>query len=83
MSISLYTESNIGAHLTVKSVIEEQVFYLQWDDSDVAIEITPDVIDHEFTQDSFPHRLLTELAHSDEDAEALQISYEMIQEVKE
>ena len=68
---------------SVKSVIEDHVFYLQWDDSDVAVEITPDVIDQEFTQDSFPHRLLTELACSDEDAEALQISYEMIQEVKE
>ena len=45
----------------------------------MAIEITPDVIDREFTQDSFPHRLLTELARSDEDVEALQIGYEMIQ----
>lgn len=53
------------------------------DDSTVAVEITPDVIDQEFTQDSFPHRLLTELARLDEDAEALQIGYEMIQEVKE
>ncbi len=52
------------------------------DDSTVAVEITPDVIDREFTQDSFPHRLLTELARSDEDAQALQIGYEMIQEVK-
>ena len=49
----------------------------------MAVEITPDVIDREFTQDSFPYRLLTELARSDEDAEALQIGYEMIQEVKE
>ena len=68
---------------SVKSVIRDHVFYLQWDDSDVAVEITPDVIDQEFTQDSFPHRLLTELARSDEDTEALQIGYEMIQEVKE
>lgn len=68
---------------SVKSVIEDHVFHIQWDDSDVAVEITPDVIDREFIQNSFPHRLLTELARSDEDAEALQIGYEMIQEVKE
>ena len=67
----------------MKSVIGEHVFYLQWDDSDVTVEITPDVIDQEFIQDSFPHRLLAELARSDEDSEALQIGYEMIQEVKE
>lgn len=42
------------------------------DDSTVAVEITPDVIDREFTQDSFPHRLLTELARSDEDARQCQ-----------
>ena len=49
----------------------------------MAAEITPDVIDREFTQDSFPHKLLTELTDGEENAEALQIAYEMIQEVKE
>jgi DNA repair protein SbcD/Mre11 len=68
---------------TIKSLISDHVLYLQWDDNDVAIEITIDVIDQEFTQDSFPHKLLAALASNLEDAEALQIGYEMIQEVKE
>ena len=68
---------------SVKSVIKDHVFYLDWDDNDVDEEITSDVIDREFTQDSFPHRLLSELARNEEDAEALQMAYEMIQEVKE
>ena len=66
----------------VKKVIDEHVFFLQWDDRDVALEITPDLIDREFTQGSFPYRLLTELASNGEDMEALQIGYEMIREVK-
>ena len=74
------TRAELGS---AKSVIENHVFKLQWDDSAVDVEITSDDIDREFTQDSFPHRLLSELARSDEDAEALQMVYEMIQEVKE
>lgn len=68
---------------SAKSVIENHVFNLQWDDSGVDVEITSDDIDRELTQDSFPHRLLSELARSEKDAEALQMAYEMIQEVKE
>lgn len=49
------------------------------DDSGLGIKVTEEIIDKEFTLDSFPHRFLYELA---DDNEALQIAYELIQGVK-
>lgn len=66
----------------LKVHIENQVSYLIVDDGDVAIEITADKIDREFTQGSFPHQLLSHLANNEENAEALQIAYEMIEEAR-
>lgn len=50
------------------------------DDSELGIKVTKEIIDREFTSGSFPHRFLNELADDDE---ALQIAYELIQEVRE
>lgn len=66
----------------LKDHIENQVGYLSVDDRDVAIEITAGKIDREFTDGSFPHRLLKTLAGDQENTEALQIAYEMIQEAR-
>ncbi len=66
----------------LKDQIGNQVGFLSVDDDDVAIEITSEKIDREFTDGSFPHQLLSDLANNDADAEALQIAYEMIQEAR-
>ncbi len=67
----------------VEQAVEENLLYLHQpvDKSALMEEITARDIDREFTLHSFPHRLLTSLA-GEEDNEALQIAYEMIQELK-
>ncbi|AKB57973.1 metallophosphoesterase family protein [Methanosarcina barkeri] len=66
----------------IRSNLEDSFFDIKMDYSDVARAITPDIIDREFTEGSFPHRLLTELAYKEEDWEALQVAYDMINGVK-
>lgn len=66
----------------VRKAVEEQLFYLHWDDSGITQEITPTDIDRMFSQDSYPHALLMELAKSEEDFEALQEAYDLINEVR-
>ncbi|MDO8724603.1 MAG: DNA repair exonuclease [Candidatus Methanoperedens sp.] len=67
----------------LKENIEEQLFYIHWDDADIFEKITQDIIDKEFTEGSFPHKLLSSLADDIEDVEALQIAYDLINEVKQ
>ncbi|MFC1829331.1 exonuclease SbcCD subunit D [Thermodesulfobacteriota bacterium] len=67
---------------TAKAAIEEQLFYLRWDDSMITQEITPADIDRMFSRDSFPHTLLMELAENEEDFEALQEAYDLVNEVR-
>jgi DNA repair exonuclease SbcCD nuclease subunit len=55
--------------------------YLDWHDEEVEEEISEAVIDQEFPEGSFPHRLLKSLARSG-DPEALQVAYEMLQETR-
>jgi DNA repair protein SbcD/Mre11 len=57
------------------------LMHLEWDDSGVGEEITPELIDVEFSAGSFPHRLLAQIAALD-DAEALRMAYEMLQEAR-
>ena len=59
--------------------LDKLLGYLKINDSKLGIKITGQIIDQEFTVGSFPHQLLSELV---EDEEALQIAYEIIQEVK-
>ena len=58
------------------------VEHLEFDDTDVLRAVRQDDIDAEFTQDSFPHRLLSELGGPAGDPLALQLAYEMIQEAR-
>jgi DNA repair exonuclease SbcCD nuclease subunit len=66
----------------IKNNLKDSFFDIKIDDTDVARAITPDIIDREFTEGSFPHRLLTELAQKEEDWEALQVAYDMINGVR-
>ena len=50
-----------------------------FDDSEVGIKITSEMIHKEFSDGSFPSMLLSALS---DDEEALQLAYEMIMEVK-
>jgi DNA repair protein SbcD/Mre11 len=58
---------------------EEQLFYFKVDDSELRQRVSRETIDQEFTQGSFPHRLLHKLA---DDPEALQMAYELIRQVR-
>ena len=85
---------NTIARLRIKGKLDEEAFnfrnevrqklldelcYLIFDDSDVRIKITSDMIHKEFSDGSFPSMLLSSLT---DDEEALQLAYEMIMEVK-
>lgn len=65
----------------IHSDLEKKLCYLDFESADVTLRITPDVIDRKFTEHSFPHRLLRQLAES-HDFEALQIAYELIGETQ-
>lgn len=67
----------------IREVVKEQVLYLDWDDSLVTREVTTGEIDRIYTVDSFPHTLLTRLSESEEDTEALQEAYDLLNEVKQ
>lgn len=61
--------------------LAEKLMYLDWDSSGVRELITPDTIDREFPQGSFPHGLLSGLVKAG-DAEALELAYELLQEAR-
>ncbi|MEJ2633937.1 MAG: DNA repair exonuclease [Calditrichia bacterium] len=56
----------------------KMVLYLEADTSRLLRKISPEDIDREFTQDSFPHRLLTSLAAEGRNPLSLQIAYDLI-----
>lgn len=58
------------------------VLYLEDDLSELLREIRQDDIDREFTEGSFPYRLLTELTVEQEDALALQMAYQLVKAAK-
>ncbi|MDZ4685486.1 MAG: DNA repair exonuclease [Planctomycetaceae bacterium] len=57
--------------------------YFEPDTTDVIQEITQVDIDREFTQGSFPHRLLSQLAANQPASLALQLAYELVQEAQQ
>ncbi|MBC8458931.1 MAG: metallophosphoesterase [Deltaproteobacteria bacterium] len=61
--------------------LENNLSFVDIDSTGVTIKITPDVIDREFTEHSFPYRLLKQLAEN-QDFEALQTAYELIRETQ-
>jgi hypothetical protein len=64
--------------------IGEKVLYLEVIQEELNEEITSELINSEFTQDSFPHQLLLSLLKEEEDVstKALQKAYDMIREIK-
>ncbi len=62
--------------------LRNRVLYLEADLSELLREIRQEDIDREFTEGSFPHRLLTELTAQQEDALALQMAYELVRAAK-
>lgn len=60
--------------------IEEKVAYARILDDDLNLKLTRDKIAEEFPADSFPSQVLNELL---EDEKALELAYELMQEVKE
>ncbi|MDP8235239.1 MAG: DNA repair exonuclease [Candidatus Erginobacter occultus] len=67
----------------IREQLRQNLFYLQWDATEITEEITPAMIEREFTAGSFPHRLLTELAREKADFEALQKAYHLLTELKQ
>jgi exonuclease SbcD len=59
--------------------IEDRLGHLIIDDSGLGIKITPEKIQREFSDGSFPQRLLSTLS---DDEEALQMAYELVAEVR-
>jgi exonuclease SbcD len=66
---------------SIREDLEKKLTFFQFDSTEVTIKITPDVIDREFTEHSFPYRLLEQLAEN-HDLEALQVAYEFIRETQ-
>jgi len=55
--------------------------YFKLDMSDLSKKIDPTEIDRYFSEKSFPHRLLSEFVQND-DHEALQITFDLLQEIR-
>ena len=62
--------------------LRQCVLYLEDDLSGMTQKITQKEIDAEFTEGSFPHRVLSSLAQQDGDSMALQLAYDLIQEAR-
>ncbi len=62
--------------------LQRMALHLEVDRSAVVRFIQQNDLDCEFTQGSFPHQLLSELARSPEDSLALQLAYELVQEAR-
>jgi DNA repair protein SbcD/Mre11 len=62
--------------------LNHNVLYLEPDFTELFRRITSEDVNREFTEGSFPHRLLTHLVQADGDPRALQIAYDLIQEVR-
>jgi len=61
--------------------LKDKVIHLEIDRLELHRAITLDDIDNEYTQDSFPHRLLRDLAKDEPDELALQMAYDLLREV--
>ncbi len=61
--------------------MRENLAYLKVNDSELKMNITREVIEREFSDNSFPNKFLNKLVEQ-EDSEALQLAYELVKEVK-
>lgn len=64
------------------AALEKSVLYLESDLSELHREIRGTDIGREFTIGSFPHRLLGGLAESGDDADALQLAWDLVKEAR-
>lgn len=67
---------------TLESELRELVSYLEFNANEVLRAVRQEDLDAEFTQGSFPHQLLSELAHDESDQFALQMAYDLVREVR-
>jgi len=72
-------EEDFAHRHEVREKLEEALAYLLFDDSELEIKITQEMIHKKFSDGSFPEKLLSALTG---DEEALQLAYELIMEVK-
>jgi DNA repair exonuclease SbcCD nuclease subunit len=63
--------------------LKESVLHLEVDMAELFRKITLEDINREFTENSFPHSLLTTLAKEQQNPLSLQMAYDLIQEVKQ
>lgn len=67
---------------SLRATLSTQVMHLASFRNSIRQAITRQDIDTEFTRGSFPHRLLSVLAEREDDAEALQVAYDLLGEVR-
>ena len=65
----------------IQMEVDKNLCFLHFDSSEVTIKITPELIEKEFTEHSFPYKLLKNLVQEN-DFEALQIAYELTRETQ-
>ena len=68
--------------MALRNTLQNCVRYLEVDSSELLRVVEQADVDAEFTENSFPHRLLSALAQSAEDLPALQIAYDLVKEAK-
>ena len=65
---------------TLESQLSHLVSYLEFNTDEVLRAVRQEDLDAEFTEGSFPHQLLSELAQNKSDQFALQLAYDLIKE---
>jgi len=63
---------------TLESELRELVLYLEFNAEEVLRAVRQGDLDAEFTEGSFPHQLLSELARDQSDQMALQLAYDLV-----
>ena len=69
--------------MALRNTLQNCVRYLEVDSFGLLRVVDQADVDAEFTENSFPHRLLSALAQSAEDLPALQIAYDLVKEAKQ
>jgi DNA repair protein SbcD/Mre11 len=67
---------------TLESEINQVVSYLEFNADEVLRAVRQEDLDSEFTEGSFPHQLLSELAQTESDQFALQLAYDLVKEAR-
>ena len=67
---------------TLESELRQLVSYLEFNSEEVLRAVRQKDLDAEFTEGSFPHQLLSELAHDESDQFALQLAYDLVREAR-